>query len=77
MTVVGYGSVVPAKPIVRNASTIVGVGMLGVQADGLVVVLDGPLVIAQVTVGVASVVEGVGILRVQADSLSKSWMALW
>ena len=60
MTVVGYGSVVPAKPIVRNASTIVGVGMLGVQADGLVVVLDGPLVIAQVTVGVASVVEGVG-----------------
>jgi hypothetical protein len=39
---------------VREAPVVVGQGVLWVEADGLVIVVDGPLELAQVGVDVAS-----------------------
>ena len=51
------------------ASVAVGTCVPGVEADGLVVVLDGSLVLAQVAVGDAPVVVSINMLRIQAYGL--------
>ena len=61
------GFLFPAYVTVGYALVVAGIGMLRVEADGLVVVLDGPLELPQVAVGVAPVVVGRGMLRVEAD----------
>src|SRR5664280_642671 len=47
----------------------VGQGIIRLQADGLVKILDGPLQLAKVVVSNPPVVVEFGILRIQADGL--------
>jgi len=63
------GFLFPAYVTVGYALVVAGIGMLRVEADGLVVVLDAPLELPQVAVGVAPVVVGIGMLRVEVNSL--------
>ena len=58
-----------AQAMVGRATARVGRGILRVESDGLVEVLDGTLVLAQAIVGEATVVVGHGILRVQLNGL--------
>ena len=55
--------------MVGAAPEEVGIDILGVEADGLVVVLDGTLEFAQVVVGAAPEEVGIDILGVEADGL--------
>ena len=52
---------------VGEATVVVGLGILGVDPDGFIVVLDCPLVLIHVGVGEATVVVGVGVLGVDPD----------
>ena len=52
-----------------EAPVVVSQSKLGVQADGLVVVLDGTLGLAQLVKGEAPVIIGQGKLRIEPDSL--------
>ena len=47
------------------APIFVGISILGVEADGLGIVLDGPRILALLRVGAPSVVVGISILRIE------------
>lgn len=51
---------------VGDTPVIVGQGILRVEADGFVEVLDGPPVLTEVGLGITEVGIGLGFLRVEA-----------
>lgn len=55
--------------LVGKTPVEVGIGILEVEADGLVVVFDGTPKLAQVAAGNTPVVVGIGILGVEPDGL--------
>ena len=54
---------------VDGASVVVAQGILRVEANELIIVLDGKRILPQLFVGAAPVVVGLGKLGVEADGL--------
>src|SRR3989344_2287268 len=66
---VGVSPAALPQLIVGTAPVAVGAGEIGVQGQGLVVVLDGLLVLAEIGIGNAPVGVRAGKLGVQAQGL--------
>ena len=60
----------PSQASLCEASVVVESRILGIDADGLVEVLDGPLVLAKVSVRDAPVVVEPRVLRVEVDGFA-------
>jgi hypothetical protein len=66
---IGVGSCLVALHPPCEAATEVRLGVVRVESDRLVEVLDRTVVIALVAVGYTAVVEGDGVVRVERDRL--------
>ena len=63
------------SPFLALAALVECVGVVRVELDGLIEVLDGAVVLAFVAVDDAAIVVGDGEVRVALDGLVESWMA--
>jgi len=66
---VGDCAVVVTLVVVRDAPVVVGLGVSGIEPDGLVQVGDAAVVVALVNVGNAPVEVGAGVAGIEPDSL--------
>src|ERR1039457_2062397 len=66
---VGIATSGVALRLLGHSAIVEGTGVVRIELDGLVVVVDGAVVLAFVEVGVAAIGEGQGVVRIELDGL--------
>ncbi len=57
--------------LLSHATVVKRIGIIGIEPDGLIIILDSAVVFAPAAIDYSAVIEAVGVVRIESDRLSE------